>query len=123
MTIAEDLFRKYLEGKASPEEARRVETWLHRQQPEGLDELLSMIWNEKELPMPKKQQADLWPPLKAATGQTPAAEPIPMYSRWRIGSRVAAAVVALLLTGGLWWMNRRDKTTERQMTAQTAAMY
>src|ERR1700734_3745969 len=113
MTIAEDLFRKYLEDKANPEEVRRVEIWLHRQHPEGLDELLSIIWNERELLMPEEQQAQLWQQLRAATGQAPAADSVPMYSRWRIGSGVAAAVVAaLLLTGGVWWMNRRDKTTE-----------
>jgi transmembrane sensor len=121
MTITEDLFRKYLEGKANPEEVRMVEIWLHRQHPEGLDELLSMIWNERELPMPEEQQAQLWQKLRAATGQTHAADSVPMYSRWSSGSGVAAAVVAaLLLTGGVWWMNRRDKTTERQITAQTA---
>lgn len=120
MTIAEDLFRKYLEGKANSEEVRRIELWLHRQRPEGLDELLSVIWNEKELPMPEGQQAQLWQQLRAATGQTPAADSVPMYSRRNIGSRLAAAVVAaLLLTGGVWWINR-SKTMERQITAQTA---
>src|SRR6202000_387324 len=53
-------------------------------------------------------------------GRIPAAAPVRRIPRWRIGLRVAAAVAALSLAGGVLWMSRKGRTKEQHITAQTA---
>ncbi len=92
----EKVVQRYLNGQATDEDLVLIEQWF--QQTEAHDYQLT---EERR----KIVAASLLPRLRAITGEQ-AATPVKPLSRLRTFTRVAAAVIAVLATGGLGWVFR-----------------